>query len=69
MSTDFIPNQDNNPKKQRIKSIKGSPEAVINTIYGLCALGYSKVSDWSPLQPTGIPGEVISFATKSSIWG
>ncbi|NEO03683.1 MAG: hypothetical protein F6K50_52885 [Moorea sp. SIO3I7] len=69
MSTDFIPNQNNNPKKQRIKSIKGSPEAVINTIYGLCALGYSKVSDWSPLQPTGIPGQVISFATKSSTWG
>nr|WP_293110696.1 hypothetical protein [Moorena sp. SIO3I6] len=69
MSTDFIPNQNNNPKKQRIKYIKGSPEAVINTIYGLCALGYSKVSDWSPLQPTGIPGQVISFATKSKTWG
>ncbi|NEO15653.1 hypothetical protein [Moorena sp. SIO3F7] len=37
MSTDFIPNHDNNhedsnPKKKRIKYIKGSPEAVINTI-------------------------------------
>ena len=69
MSTDFIPNQDNNPKKQGINYIKGSPEAVTNTIYGLSALGYGSVSDWSPLQPTGIPGEVISFATKSSTWG
>ncbi|NEN97966.1 MAG: hypothetical protein F6J94_31810 [Moorea sp. SIO1F2] len=73
MSTDFIPNHDNNsedsnPKKKRIKYIKGSPEAVTNTIYSLYALGYADVSEWSPLQPTGIPGEVISFATKSSTW-
>lgn len=71
MSTDFIPNQNNNPEdynpnKKGIKYIKGSPEAVINTIYSLYALGYGSVSDWSPLQPTGIPGEVISFVTKSS---
>ncbi|NEQ86286.1 MAG: hypothetical protein F6K26_41315 [Moorea sp. SIO2I5] len=69
MSTDFIPNHDNNPKKQRIKSIKGSPEAVTKTIYGLSALGYGSVSDWSPLQATGIPGQVITFATKYSTWG
>ncbi|NEO42874.1 MAG: hypothetical protein F6K55_01390, partial [Moorea sp. SIO4A3] len=43
MSTDFLPNHDNNPKKQRIKCIKGSPEAVIKTIYGLSALGYGSV--------------------------
>ncbi|AOX03671.1 hypothetical protein BJP34_33375 [Moorena producens PAL-8-15-08-1] len=68
MSTDFITNHDNNPKKQRIKCIKGSPEAVTKTIYGLYALGYGSVSDWSPLQPTGIPGQVISFATKYQTW-
>ncbi|NEO68158.1 hypothetical protein [Moorena sp. SIO3H5] len=73
MSTDFIPNHDNNPedynpKKQRINYIKGSPEAVTKTIYGLYALGYGSLSDWSPLQPTGIPGQVISFASKSSTW-
>ncbi|NEO71592.1 hypothetical protein [Moorena sp. SIO3H5] len=68
MSTDFIPNHDNNPKKQRIKCIKGSPEAVMNTIYGLSALGYGSVSDWSPLQATGIPGQVITFATKYQTW-
>ncbi|NEP52231.1 MAG: hypothetical protein F6K65_26910 [Moorea sp. SIO3C2] len=68
MSTEFIPNQDNNSKKQRIKYIKGSPEAVTKTIYGLSALGYAQVSDWSPLQPTGIPGQVISFATKYQTW-
>ena len=71
MSTDFIPNHDNNhddsnPKKKRIKYIKGSPEAVIKTIYGLYVLGYGSLSDWSPLQPTGIPGQVISFISKSS---
>ena len=68
MSTDFIPNHNNNPKKQRIKYIKGSPEAVTKTIYGLSALGYGSVSDWSPLQRTGIPGQVISFATKYQTW-
>ncbi|WAN69456.1 hypothetical protein BJP36_35795 [Moorena producens JHB] len=68
MSTDFLPNHDNNPKKQRIKYIKGSPEAVTKTIYGLSALGYGSVYDWSPLQPTGIPGQVISFATKYQTW-
>ncbi|NEP53421.1 MAG: hypothetical protein F6K65_33350 [Moorea sp. SIO3C2] len=71
MSTDFIPNQDNNPddsnpNKKRIKYIKGSPEGVTKTIYGLYVLGYADVSEWSPLQPTGIPGQVISFVTKSS---
>ncbi|NEO95414.1 MAG: hypothetical protein F6K56_36600 [Moorea sp. SIO3G5] len=73
MSQNFMPNQNNNsddsnPKKQRIKNIKGSPEAVTKTIYSLYALGYAEVSDWSPLQPTGIPGQVISFATKYSTW-
>ncbi|NEO73728.1 hypothetical protein [Moorena sp. SIO3H5] len=73
MSQNFIPNQNNNPeesnpKKQRIKYIKGSPEGVTKTIYSLHALGYAKVSDWSPLQATGIPGQVISFATKYSTW-
>ncbi|NEP34476.1 hypothetical protein [Moorena sp. SIO3B2] len=73
MSQNFIPNQNNNSdesnqKKQRIKYIKGSPEGVSKTIYSLSALGYAKVSDWSPLQPTGIPGQVISFATKYSTW-
>jgi len=71
MSQNFIPNQDNNhddsnQKQKLIKYIKGSPEAVTKTIYSLYTLGYGSVSDWSPLQPTGIPGQVISFATKSS---
>jgi len=73
MSTDFMPNHDNNhedsnPNKQRIKYIKGSPEGVTKTIYGFYVLGYADVSEWSPLQPTEIPGQVISFATKSSTW-
>ncbi|NEP49165.1 MAG: hypothetical protein F6K65_10200 [Moorea sp. SIO3C2] len=73
MSQNFIPNHDNNPeesnqKKQRIKYIKGSPEGVTKTIYSLNALGYAELSDWSPLQPTGIPGQVISFATKYQTW-
>ncbi|NET85240.1 MAG: hypothetical protein F6J94_26000 [Moorea sp. SIO1F2] len=71
MSQNFLPNQNNNSdesnqNKQRIKYIKGSPEGVTKTIYSLSALGYGSVSDWSPLQPTGIPGQVISFATKYS---
>ena len=73
MSQNFLPNQNNNhddskQKKQRIKYIKGSPEGVTKTIYSLSALGYGSVSDWSPLQATGIPGQVISFATKYSTW-
>ncbi|EGJ32309.1 MULTISPECIES: hypothetical protein [Moorena] len=79
MSQEFIPNPDNNPehpipginledlfpKEQPVQHIlKGPRQAVTNTIHTLSAMGYAQASEWSPLQPTGMPGEVITIITK-----
>ncbi|NEP28179.1 hypothetical protein [Moorena sp. SIO3I6] len=70
MSSEFPTNPDNNPddysnKKIRVQHIlKGSRKAVINTMHTLYAMGYAEISEWSPLQPTGIPGEFITIITN-----
>ncbi|NEO01756.1 MAG: hypothetical protein F6K50_42130 [Moorea sp. SIO3I7] len=79
MSDNFRPNPENNPeeitpsntpqerspKKYPIKHIlKGSRQAISNTMHTLYARGYAQIDEWSPLQPTGIPGEFITMMTK-----
>jgi hypothetical protein len=43
----------------------GTAKAVMSTIHVLHQLGYADVSDWSPLMPTGNPGEVMSILVRS----
>ncbi|NEO79776.1 hypothetical protein [Moorena sp. SIO4G3] len=84
MNEDFVPNENNNPeettpgntpqepsqKKYPVKHIlKGSRKAILNTMHTLYALRYAEISEWSPLQPTGIPGEFITMMTKYLIIG
>ncbi|NET80737.1 MAG: hypothetical protein F6J94_01715 [Moorea sp. SIO1F2] len=84
MTEDFVPNENNNPeettpdntpqepspKKFPVKHIlKGSRKAILNTMYALYGLRYAEISEWSPLQPTGIPGEFITMMTKYLIIG
>ncbi|NEP35628.1 hypothetical protein [Moorena sp. SIO3B2] len=63
-------NPDNNPddssnKKIRVQHIlKGDRKAVTNTMHALYAMGYAQISEWSPLQPTDVPGEFITIMTK-----
>ncbi|NEO96676.1 MAG: hypothetical protein F6K56_43850, partial [Moorea sp. SIO3G5] len=62
--------QEPSPKKYPVKHIlKGSRKAILNTMYALYALRYAEISEWSPLQPTGIPGEFITIMTKYLIIG
>jgi hypothetical protein len=42
----------------------GSPKTVTSTIQALHGLGYAAAGDWSPLQPTGKPSEVMSILIK-----
>lgn len=42
----------------------GSPQTVKNTIQALHSLGYAAAGDWSPLQPTGKPPEVMSVLIR-----
>ena len=55
------------PSKRR-ESVKiliiGSPQAVTNMIHSLYSLGFAEVKAWSPLQPTGNPGEVMSMLIR-----
>lgn len=41
-----------------------SPEVVKSEIRRLYCLGYAKVDEWSPLQPTNNPGEVMSVLRR-----
>lgn len=53
------------PKRKPIKHLLiGAPEAVKNTIHTLYALGYARIDQWSPLQPTSNPGEVMSVLRR-----
>lgn len=54
------------PEPERIKHILiGSPRAVMGTIRVLHQLGYAQVSEWSPLQASSNPGEVMSILVRS----
>ncbi|NEQ11996.1 MAG: hypothetical protein F6K37_40900 [Moorea sp. SIO4E2] len=70
MPSQFPTNSENNPddysnKKIRVQHIlKGSRKAITNTMHTLYALGYTEIAEWSPLQPTDVPGEFITITTK-----
>jgi hypothetical protein len=42
----------------------GSPKAVNNTIQTFYRLRFAEVREWSPLQPTANPGEVVSILKR-----
>lgn len=54
-----IPAPDTNRHPLKIVIIS-SPEGVKRTIHTLYRLGFAQVSEWSRLQPTQNPGEVMS---------
>jgi hypothetical protein len=53
------------PFREPIKHLLiGSPKAVTSTIHYLQVIGYVSMGDWSPLQPTGNPDEVMSILSR-----
>lgn len=53
------------PDRESLKHIVvGSAKAVTSTIHNLQILGYAEVGDWSPLLPSGNPGEVMSILIR-----
>ena len=53
------------PNREPLKHLLiGSPKAVRGTIYNLQVIGYANVGDWSPLQRTLNPGEVMSILRR-----
>ncbi|WP_214662503.1 hypothetical protein [Amazonocrinis nigriterrae] len=53
------------PKREPIKHVLiGSPKTVTSTIHFLQMIGYANVGDWSPLQLTGNPDEVMSILIR-----
>lgn len=42
----------------------GSPRAVENTIRWLYLRGFAELYEWSPMQPTQNPGEVMSLMRR-----
>ncbi len=54
-----------NFKKQAAQqTLKGSRQAVIYSMQMLYSLGYAEIAEWTPLEPTEVPGEVITTITK-----
>ncbi|MBD2576577.1 peptide ABC transporter substrate-binding protein [Oscillatoria sp. FACHB-1406] len=59
--TTFVPL----PQRETVKTILiGSPAGVTHTIHKLHRLGFAPASDWSPLQPSTQPGEVVSILIR-----
>ncbi|QSJ21086.1 hypothetical protein JYQ62_33725 [Nostoc sp. UHCC 0702] len=53
------------PNREPIKHLLiGSPKVVTATIHYLQMIGYANVGDWSPLQPIGDEGEVMSILRR-----
>lgn len=48
-------------------TLTGHPKIVRRTIHQLHNLGYAPAGNWSPLQPTGQPDEVLSLLIQS-LW-
>ncbi|MFB2982757.1 hypothetical protein [Microseira sp. BLCC-F43] len=44
--------------------IISSPDGVMETIQTLYAKDFARVDEWSPPQPTGKPGQVVSILTR-----
>jgi hypothetical protein len=54
------------PSPERLKMILvSSPRVVKSTIRTLYTLGYAQVTEWSPLQPTPNPNEVMSVLSRN----
>ncbi|NEO93420.1 MAG: hypothetical protein F6K56_25695 [Moorea sp. SIO3G5] len=54
-----------NLKKQPVEhTLKGSRQAVIYSMQMLYALGFAEIAEWSPLEPTEVPDEVITTMMK-----
>jgi hypothetical protein len=79
MTEDFIPDASETPaipvspspsseptsNREPVKIlIIGSPKAVNNIIQTLYRLRFAEVREWSPLQPTANPGEVVSILKR-----
>jgi hypothetical protein len=77
MTEDFIPDQipepetplsTNTPSEPNRVPLKilviSTPKVVNNTIHTFYRLGYAEVSEWSKLQPTQTPGEVMSILSR-----
>ncbi|MBE9116560.1 peptide ABC transporter substrate-binding protein [Lusitaniella coriacea LEGE 07157] len=53
------------PHRETVKILLiGSPQGVTNIIHTLHYLGFAEVGAWSPPQPTGNPGEVVSLLLR-----
>ncbi|HAA26554.1 MAG TPA: hypothetical protein DCE56_01345 [Cyanobacteria bacterium UBA8553] len=53
------------PSRESVKVLLiGSPRGVNNMIQTLYRLKFAEVTEWSPLQPTAKPGEVISILIR-----
>ncbi|NEO92839.1 MAG: hypothetical protein F6K56_22385 [Moorea sp. SIO3G5] len=61
MPEEFTRNFKKQPAQQ---TLKGSRQAVIYSMQMLYALGYAEIAEWTPLEPTEVPGEVITTMTK-----
>lgn len=77
MTEDFIPDQTpdpetpvpttppSEPNRVPLKILViSSPKVVNSTIHTFYRLGYAEVSEWSKLQPTQNPGEVMSVLNR-----
>jgi hypothetical protein len=79
MSEEFIPDASETPavpvspsaspeptsSREPVKIlIIGSPKGVNNMIHTLYRLKFAEVREWSPLQPTANPGEVVSILIR-----
>lgn len=54
------------PHQKHLKVILvSSPQVVNSTIRTLYTLGFAQVTEWSPLQPTPNPNEVMSVLSRN----
>lgn len=54
------------PDRERLKIIVvSSPRVVNSTIRTFHTLGYARADEWSPLQPTPNPNEVMSVLSRN----
>ncbi|NEQ07355.1 MAG: hypothetical protein F6K63_25765 [Moorea sp. SIO1G6] len=65
MSKNFPPSDNQSPKPKKVKHfLVGSPEKVRHTINALYSLKYAYPDEWSTPEPTGKPGEVMTFVIR-----
>jgi hypothetical protein len=79
MTEEFVPDASETPavpvspsafpeptsKREPVKILLiGSPKGVNNIIQTLYRLRFAEVREWSPLQPTANPGEVMSILKR-----